>query len=688
MIKLSVRQFAIIKRSIERKDNAIEDICAAYKISRRTAYREIKSINQEIGGYGQVLSNSNGELDINGNISDREKLKNDLLDCKLSPSVDQRKKLILSELLQLKQPVKMQYFAKKYGVSAATISYDLKDLDDWFTAHNLLLITKPGYGVLVKGDESDFRRAIVDFLYENTDTHTLVKFLNRSSKEKENKNSIEESLVGIIDTDTIIAIKKSVKMLSDRLDFNIIQSSYMGLVIHLALAIKRIESGENIEIDAGKLNELKTTEEYEYAKTLAGYLEDELDINIPEGEIGYITVHLKGARYRANTDSSGDTCLKELVESMIDMSERKFGMVLSDDGLLSDGLLTHLEPALYRLYSGLAIRNPLLNDIKAKYTKLYDDTKEICKILEREINQPIPDDEVGYIAMHFGAAIERKERNARKFNVLAVCASGIGTSRMMLSKLRLFPQINVVGAVPSSKVDEAIKNEDLDLIVSTIPLKTGSVASVTVNPLLLDEDVEKIRSALNTDLIMNREFANKAGYDCDVIHIARYGRHLLNLLERTELMELKGENSNDIIEEFISGLIAKRLITGKNNIISRLLDRESLGRIVLPGRGFVIYHCSTDEVNFPIMVAGRLTKKISMKNLLDEKEDINTAFLMLAPEDDREGIEIMGDISVSLIEDADMVKNITAAKNISELKSIVEDALKNKYMEEIKRVTV
>jgi transcriptional antiterminator, BglG family/PTS system IIB component len=245
----------------------------------------------------------------------------------------------------------------------------------------------------------------------------------------------------------------------------------MGLLIHLVLVIKRLEAGDKIEINPINLRELKASEEYKYAKLLAENIQKELDIEIPESEIGYITIHLKGARYKDVTKSGIHGDLVEIVYQMIDSAEKIFKVEFRNDETLINGLLTHIQPAVERLLNGLDIRNPLINDIKNKYKDLFDKTKLITRILEEKLNTTIPDDEIGYIAMHFGASMERKNRETKKYNVLAVCASGIGTSRMMLSKLQLFPQLNVIDAVSSMKVEEALKNTNVDLIISTIPLK-------------------------------------------------------------------------------------------------------------------------------------------------------------------------------------------------------------------------
>ncbi|TZE83223.1 BglG family transcription antiterminator [Calorimonas adulescens] len=690
MIKLSARQFEILNKLIEGESLNIEKICNRYDVSRRTVYREINAINKAIGSYGIAILNSSERLTLEGETNNLKKLRMDLLGVQLDFDADKRRTLILSELLQLKEPIKLEYFAKKFGVSVAAVSYDLKELEKWFEAHNLLLVTKPGFGVSVTGDESDFRKAITDFLYENIDTESLVEFLNKASPERtKNDLSFNSHFLDVIDQKTVVAIEKSVAMLSNELDFYIAESSYMGLIIHLALAIKRLESGESIEIETDKLNELRDTEEYAYAMALAGYLEDELKIKIPEGEIGYITVHLRGARYRANVDTGNRSELNDLADSLISEAEKIFGTSFKDDELLRSGLLTHLEPALYRLSTGLAIRNPLLEDIKTKYMDLYEKTKKVCEVLKSESGIPIPDDEIGYIAMHFGAAIERKERNTRKYNVLVVCASGIGTSRMLLSKLQLFPQINVVDAVSSLKLKEGIENEDIDLIISTIPVNNMNIKSVVVNPLLLSEDIEKIKNALNTDLIMNRsvhEYKTKKDYD--IMHIARYGRHMLNMLDSIDITELNSTTSEELIDELLSCLSRRSLITSKDAIKERLLNRESLGKIILPGRGFVIYHCTIDSLKYPLVMVGRITGKVTMKNLLNENETIKTAFLMLAPEEDREGIEVMGDISVSLIEDNLLIDKINAAEDNKQLRNVIEEAIRGKFLDEIKRMVM
>lgn len=579
----------------------------------------------------------------------------------------------------------MDYFAKKFNVSAATISYDLKDIEKWLNKQDLNLVAKPGYGIIIQGEESSFRKAIINFLYDNSSKETLLDIMNIDSQNIDHLHEIERHLKSVTDTGTLEKIEKSIKKLVDEIDFDIVESSYMGLLIHLVLVIKRLEAGDKIEINPINLRELKASEEYKYAKLLAENIQKELDIEIPESEIGYITIHLKGARYKDVTKSGIHGDLVEIVYQMIDSAEKIFKVEFRNDETLINGLLTHIEPAVERLLNGLDIRNPLINDIKNKYKDLFDKTKLITRILEEKLNTTIPDDEIGYIAMHFGASMERKNRETKKYNVLAVCASGIGTSRMMLSKLQLFPQLNVIDAVSSMKVEEALKNTNVDLIISTIPLKFKNINTVVVNPLLLKEDIQKIQDALHTNLAFNNNlFETQNPKEFDALYIAKYGKYMLDIINNLSFVKLKQKKSKDIIREFLNHLINEKIITESFDIEEKLLERENLGAIVLPERSFVIYHAISGYIDKPIVAVGNIINDITMINLFDKNEKVNTAMLLLSP-DDKAAIRLIGDVSAALIEDVELPNRVSKAKTKEDLKNIFYDLLKDKYSDEIRR---
>ncbi|ADL08707.1 BglG family transcription antiterminator [Thermosediminibacter oceani] len=692
MVKLNGRQLNILKTLLSHPNVRIEDIGNKFDVSRRTVYREIAVVNEFLKDYNLRIANSHEGLIVEGNVADIEKLKLDMIGYRSNIEPKERRKLILSELLQITEPVKLEYFSRKFNVTTSTISYDLKELEEWLKKQGLVLVAKPGYGVYVSGNENSFRKAIAKFLYENFDTSDLINFL-RTGYLKKNRfdKNIELRLLNLIDYDTVLKIEKAILRLESEIDFDIVESSYLGLIVHLALAVKRLKNGESIEMGEENLRELKKTEEYRFAQKLAGYLEEELDLTIPEDEIGYVTVHLIGAKYRANAQSYNYKDIENIAEEMIKKGEEIFNINFSNDKLLEEGLKTHLAPTIYRLKMGLDIRNPLLCDIKSKYPLLFEKSDKICDVLREKLNVEIPEDEVGYVAMHFGAALERMKDVAKTYNIMVVCASGIGTSRMLMSKLKIFPQINVVEVASSVKLKDIKDRKDIDLVVSTIPLDIEDKKVVVVNPLLLKEDVEKLKEALNTDFIIEYETKANAlknkNYQEKALHIANYGKRILELCDALVYASVEGRNSDRIIDNILEVLLVKKLIRRNQTagIKKRLLNRESLGKIVLPGKGFVIYHCAIENLDFPLVVVGRVIDEFKMENLAGDYEKIKTAFLMLAPQEDPESIEVLGDLSASLIEDSNFVEDLNNAASEETTRQKVKEVLMKKYYEEIRR---
>ena len=112
----------------------------------------------------------------------------------------------------------------------------------------------------------------------------------------------------------------------------------------------------------------------------------EFDIDIPEVEIAFIALHIRGAKISrveyANSmiricSSCGISCMPCCRPMM-----RKKRYLLLEDEELFQGLLTHLSPTITRLQHDLPIYNPLLSQIQREYKELYEQTKQACTVLE------------------------------------------------------------------------------------------------------------------------------------------------------------------------------------------------------------------------------------------------------------------------------------------------------------------
>lgn len=112
-------------------------------------------------------------------------------------------------------------------------------------------------------------------------------------------------------------------------------------------------------------------------------------------------------------------------------------------------------------------------------------------MLEKFIGREISEIETDYIVIHICAAIERRKKKEVDFQVLIVCGGGVGTSQLLLSKMENRFDFHVVDVVSAHLLRET-EYENVDMIVSTIPLKNFEKDYILVSPVFTDEDYLRV----------------------------------------------------------------------------------------------------------------------------------------------------------------------------------------------------
>ena len=88
----------------------------------------------------------------------------------------------------------------------------------------------------------------------------------------------------------------------------------------------------------------------------------------------------------------------EAVERIVNHTENNYGIKMDDNIYLI--LTEHIYFAIMRLQQGLILDNPFLTDIKSFYKKEYEAAEFAKGILDEMFQVTIPEEEIGYIAMH------------------------------------------------------------------------------------------------------------------------------------------------------------------------------------------------------------------------------------------------------------------------------------------------
>lgn len=508
-MKKSTRLFELYKYLVDQKGPvSIQVLSEILDVSSRTIRYDLNEIEDLIQKYELKLTKKpNFGVLLEGEAEEQFKVFaefNDFYNSRHFRSAKMRKYLILYRLFQKKEPILIFELADLLDVSSTTVSKDLDQVENWLTKKNLALIRRRNYGVQIEGAEIDIRHAMKSLLNESYETGNMIELLNKSNKKVDFKSRLEhgydEEIKNLLGELNLEEIESVVKMAEKELGIRFTDSAFTGLIVHVAFAISRLLAEQDIKIDPERLKMIKKKNEFEIARKIGALLEEKFPVEIPKDEIGFITIHLLGAKMREGKASSElkEDELEYLVKEMIRVVEKYFSTSLAGDQKLYSGLLVHLQAIVNRIIFNLPIQNPLLEDIKEKYGEVFEASKLAARLIQSEFYVEISEDEVGYLTIHFGAALERINfQKRKKAKVAIVCSSGVGTTNLLEVRLKNeFKAIEIVDSLSSLDLEDNEILKEIDFVISTIPLSLEAKDVIEVNPFLEENDIEKIKDYL------------------------------------------------------------------------------------------------------------------------------------------------------------------------------------------------
>jgi len=146
---------------------SVQKLADEIKVSKRTVQRELEDVDASLRKYGLSLQSKTGiGIWLEGKSDNKESLLSKLREEDMTDSgdIEERRKLLIIEILKDLSPKKLYYYGNIFGVSEATISNDMEAIQTWFEQFNLKLIRKPGYGVALEGSEKNYRIALRKFI--------------------------------------------------------------------------------------------------------------------------------------------------------------------------------------------------------------------------------------------------------------------------------------------------------------------------------------------------------------------------------------------------------------------------------------------------------------------------------------------------------------------------------------------
>lgn len=670
---MSARARLIMEYILTSKEAITTSALADYmSVSERTIRRDLKEIETTLQGFHLELQRENTILTIEGNEADKQAFKWQLLDLSYNEYTPlERQQYILKTILKSDEAVKLIALANDLGVTVATVSNDLTKMEEELD-ESVRIERKRGSGVRLIGTETAKRTLLTNLLGEQFSEANLFRLMQEQPEEEGAKQAASERLLHLIDRNLIQKVEKVLRNWRQQLEYQITDDAYISLVIHIVISIDRMLAGHFIyelrNENAKRYPEFQTAKEI-----IAECLEMEADV-VPDGEAGLVTMHIRGAKalhydsgdFTGNEHIQAVTVAKQLITSVEAKIDRRL-----DQQTLLKGLTAHLRPTLRRLHENMRIHNPLVKSIKQDYPELFD----IVKAAFAEIYQSgsVPDEEIGYLVLHFGAAILQGNEE-KVYSGIVVCASGIGTSRMLVTRLRqAISALKKLQTVSLFELPLQMKKENYDVIISTIDLGNVDFPYFFVSPMLTEREVSEIEVFLNEKQAnyhrhADEEEINRQTTILETVHRLEnkqyYISTIIDLLNNFQVSPIEGNSSDleDTLRALCMRIMEKDREMNVEMLIKSLLSREKWSGFGITGTNLALFHARNSEVKTPIFQIFPLENKMTVPAMGGNNMDASTFVVLLAPEKfAQQGLEVMSYISAMLIESEQTTRILESA---------------------------
>lgn len=260
---------------------------------------------------------------------------------------------------------------------------------------NAVLVVDAGQEKVAVGKGVGFNKKKNDLLFPQQVERMFVMEPEGLKKLQVLLSQIDEKYFFV--TEEIIAHAETI--LGEKLNEHI----NIGLSDHIAFAAENIQN--NIIVRNKLLNEIEIlyTEEFSIAQWAVDYLTQTLGIPFSYDEAGYIAIHIHSAR-SGRTDNSKSIREVTIVSEIIHLIEQELGINIHDEkmSLSYSRLVNHLRLFIHRFQQSqyAVLDDEILDVVRKKYAESYEISKKVQVLLMRNFHYQVPNEELGYLAIH------------------------------------------------------------------------------------------------------------------------------------------------------------------------------------------------------------------------------------------------------------------------------------------------
>lgn len=357
-----------------------------------------------------------------------------------------------------------------------------------------LSLTISGSTIALNGTERNKRKLLSGLLYnESTQSFTSVEALQQAFPSI-NIDMVRSIVLGVL----------------NEYHYFINDYSLLNLLLHITIAVNRVQNG-CVEIESTVFPPLGETE-LGLAQKVIEQLEDLFNIKFVPAETYELALLLVSRA--SSLDYSSIT--KEniafyignqsfhLVEKLLNTIKESYDIDLRETEFFIRFAL-HIHNLLVRASNNSFCKYPLSAEIRQSYPLIYDVSVSLAGVIKDETNIVLDEDEIAYIALHLGGALEIQKELANRIPSVLFCPSYYNMDTTLADRLtrKLDDKIVLINIITREGDLEQIPSGVL--IISTIrPYRIPESPLIVISPFLTTTDILAINRKVE-EINLNRK---------------------------------------------------------------------------------------------------------------------------------------------------------------------------------------
>ncbi|PTF97805.1 hypothetical protein BU687_03775 [Staphylococcus chromogenes] len=306
----------------------IYDMAQHLAVSSRTIHRELKSLEKSLATLDtELIRQKNKGVFIKTSETGQKKLKHILNnDAPMDLTLEEQKVILLYALIQSSEPLKQWGLASEIGTSLQQLSKVLDALEKDLNQFNIQLERTRGVGIAIHGSEMHKRELLSQLMMERLDSLSVYSVIENHFVFQ----SLTHERLPLMDMKEIFQIERVLMDDLDALPYTLTESSYLGLIVHIALSVERMKHKQFVSIDMSVMSDVQQTLEYEVAESIAERLSHIYSITLDEAETSFIAIHLQSAKRKHEKESAFVMGTTASIQQLVDAVEQSMQIEFSN----------------------------------------------------------------------------------------------------------------------------------------------------------------------------------------------------------------------------------------------------------------------------------------------------------------------------------------------------------------------